>query len=77
MKHIDHIEEQDYIFEQLDHLQSRWCRSKPLNVELEEIEKTRIESALLNQGNNRTKTAKELGIGRTLLIHKIKKYDLV
>jgi transcriptional regulator with PAS, ATPase and Fis domain len=48
-----------------------------LNVELEEIEKQRIESALLNQNNNRTKTAKELGIGRTLLIHKIKKYDLV
>ena len=76
-KYIDNIEEQDYIFEQLDALQSKWCPSKPLNVELEEIEKTRIESALLNQDNNRTKTAKELGIGRTLLIHKIKKYDLV
>lgn len=77
MKYIDNIEEQDYIFEQLDSMQSRWCPSKPLNVELEEIEKQRIESALLNQNNNRTKTADELGIGRTLLIHKLKKYNLV
>lgn len=76
-EYIDNIEEQDYIFDQLDSMQERWCPSKPLNVELEEIEKQRIESALLNQNNNRTKTAKELGIGRTLLIHKIKKYDLV
>lgn len=77
MKYIDNIDEQDYIFEQLDSMQSRWCPIKPLNVELEEIEKQRIESALLNQNNNRTKTADELGIGRTLLIHKLKKYNLV
>jgi len=77
MKYIDNIEEQDYIFEQLDSMQSRWCPSKPLNVELEEIEKSRIINALAMFSGNRTKAADELGIGRTLLIHKLKKYNLV
>lgn len=44
--------------------------------ELEALERSRIRDALLNHKNNRSKAASELGIGRTLLIHKIKKYDL-
>jgi len=44
--------------------------------ELEALERSRIHDALINHKNNRSKAASELGIGRTLLIHKIKKYDL-
>ena len=62
------------VFEELE---NGWCPSKPLNIELAEIEKQRVESALAEHDNNRTKAAEHLGIGRTLLIHKIKKYDLI
>ena len=44
--------------------------------ELEALERSRIRDALINHNDNRSKAAAELGIGRTLLIHKIKKYDL-
>lgn len=48
-----------------------------LRSELDELEKSRINSALLYCEGNRTKAAKQLGIGRTLLLHKIKKYNLL
>ena len=44
--------------------------------ELEALERNRIRDALINHDDNRSKAASELGIGRTLLIHKIKKYNL-
>jgi len=44
--------------------------------ELEALECSRIKEALMNHKDNRSKAAAELGIGRTLLIHKIKKYNL-
>ena len=44
--------------------------------ELEALERSRIREALMSHKDNRSKAAAELGIGRTLLIHKIKKYDL-
>ena len=44
--------------------------------ELELIEKSRIKNALECNNGNRSHAAKQLGIGRTLLIHKIKKYQL-
>ena len=49
---------------------------QPLSLmeELQVLEKNRISNAL--QACNRTKAANDLGIGRTLLIHKIKKYKL-
>tara|TARA_B100000035_G_scaffold314547_2_gene331191 strand:- start:314 stop:535 length:222 start_codon:yes stop_codon:yes gene_type:complete len=47
-----------------------------LPEELTAIERRRIVDALQFYNGNRTKAAKELGIGRTLLIHKIKKYSL-
>ena len=47
-----------------------------LTEELELIEKTRIKNALDCNNGNRSRAAKQLGIGRTLLIHKIKKYQL-
>ena len=47
-----------------------------LPEEIAVLEKKRITNALeLNEGN-RTKTADQLGIGRTNLIAKLRKYDL-
>jgi sigma-54 dependent transcriptional regulator, acetoin dehydrogenase operon transcriptional activator AcoR len=43
---------------------------------LENIERERIVNALELAEGNRSKAAAALGIGRTLLIHKIKKYSL-
>ena len=47
-----------------------------LSKEIEMLEKRRIKNALEGNEGNRTRAAKDLGIGRTLLIHKIKKYNL-
>lgn len=51
---------------------------QPLSLmeELQVLEKNRISNALQACNGNRTKAASDLGIGRTLLIHKIKKYKL-
>ena len=76
-KKQDFNKEQDFFYDAFEELASGWCPSKPLNEELKEIEKERVESALAEHNNNRTKAAAQLCIGRTLLIHKIKKYDLV
>ena len=42
--------------------------------ELAELERKRIQWALQTANNNKTHASKRLGIGRTLLIHKCKKY---
>jgi transcriptional regulator with PAS, ATPase and Fis domain len=76
-KKQDFNKEQDFFYDVFEELANGWCPSKPLNIELAEIEKQRVESALAEHDNNRTKAAEHLGIGRTLLIHKIKKYDLI
>lgn len=47
---------------------------KPLPQELAELERKRIQWALQTANNNKTHASKRLGIGRTLLIHKCKKY---
>lgn len=51
---------------------------QPLSLaeELQQLEKNRIINALHTFKGNRTQAANDLGIGRTLLIHKIKKYNL-
>ena len=70
--------EQDALFEALDEL--KWDSNIvqiPLATEVELLEKDRRVTALALHEGNRTRTAKELGIGRTLLIHKLKKYELV
>ena len=51
-------------------------KTPTLIEELELIEKSRIKNALECNNGNRSHAAKQLGIGRTLLIHKIKKYQL-
>ena len=43
---------------------------------LESIERTAIESALQRHGGNRTRAARDLGIHRSTLFRKIRKYDL-
>jgi two-component system, NtrC family, response regulator HydG len=42
----------------------------------QESERRRIEQALANQGNNRVRTAAELGISRVTLYRKLRKYGL-
>jgi transcriptional regulator with PAS, ATPase and Fis domain len=55
-----------------------WVKNNTIDLskKLEDIEKTAIIDALYAHQNNRTRAAESLGIGRTLLIHKIKKYGL-
>ena len=48
--------------------------STTLAQELAELERKRIQWALQTANNNKTHASKRLGIGRTLLIHKCKKY---
>ena len=48
----------------------------PLPNKIETLERTSIEDALIVYEGNRSKAAKSLGIGRTNLIAKIKKYKL-
>lgn len=71
--------EQEALFEAFDELD--WSHNTifqiPLGTEVEMLEKDRIVTALATYNGNRTKTANHLGIGRTLLIHKLKKYKLV
>jgi len=70
--------EQDALFEAMEQLD--WTTkvdSVPLGTEVENLEKERIVNALALHDGNRTRTADQLGIGRTLLIHKLKKYNLV
>ena len=69
--------EQDALFEALDEMAWNVEVRIPLASEVEMLEKERITAALSLHNGNRTKTADHLGIGRTLLIHKLKKYDLV
>jgi|TARA_A100001388_G_C28756176_1_gene495069 transcriptional regulator with PAS, ATPase and Fis domain len=72
-------EEQEWIWSQFDSL---WGESKIHDVpslpeELEQFEIKRIKLALVGNDYNRTKTAEELGIGRTRLIAKLRKYELL
>lgn len=73
--------EQEALFEAFDEMESDWVHTTiiqiPLGTEVEMLEKDRIVTALAMYSGNRTKTANHLGIGRTLLIHKLKKYNLV
>ena len=66
--------EQLWIWEQLEFFD----QVEPLGLtdEIARIEETRIREALKECDQNRTHAAKNLGIGRTLLIHKIKKYEI-
>jgi len=66
--------EAEWIWEQLEYFDT----SEPLLLteEIARIEESRIREALKECDQNRTHAARNLGIGRTLLIHKIKKYEI-
>ncbi len=74
------IEVQDQFFEAFDELWGPIIREeqeRSLPEEIAILERKRITNALENNLGNRTKTAVELGIGRTNLIAKLRKYDLL
>ena len=48
-----------------------------LKLEVETLERSSIETALILAEGNRTKAANMLSIGRTCLIAKMKKYELI
>tara|TARA_B100001287_G_scaffold273715_1_gene277694 strand:- start:17163 stop:17453 length:291 start_codon:yes stop_codon:yes gene_type:complete len=73
---IDPKTEQDMLWEALSIFDNYQTSPTTLPNEIETIEIDRIKSALSAFEGNKTRAAKSLGIGRTNLIAKIKKYDL-
>ena len=72
------VDEQEYLWEMLEDIWPTEGKIKQTLIEeLEEIEVKRIQLALDQTNHNKTHASRELGIGRTLLIHKCKKYGLV
>ena len=65
----------DNYFNNFNNIQSE-IGNKSLNEILEDIEKNIIIDALKKNSANISKTAKELGIKRQTLQHKLKKYTL-
>ena len=74
----DNALEQDVWYDELVKLGELWGKptSTALGDEVEELEQHRIRDALEMSKGNKTHAASYLGIGRTLLLHKIKKYEL-
>tara|TARA_B100000212_G_scaffold297505_1_gene241330 strand:- start:526 stop:780 length:255 start_codon:yes stop_codon:yes gene_type:complete len=80
MKKNQEISEQDFIWEQFDNLFgpiSKDMKVETLPQEVEKLEVKRIRLSLEQNQGNRTRTADELGIGRTNLIAKLRKYNLL
>ena len=67
-------EEQDALWEALSMFD--YPQDKSLPKEVEDIEKHRINHALVAHDGNKSQAAKDLGIGRTNLIAKCKKYNI-
>ena len=67
--------EQEFLWRSLDHFDKEIDKA-PLPIEVERLEVDRIVTSLSDYKGNRSKAAKSLGIGRTNLIAKIKKYKL-
>jgi transcriptional regulator with PAS, ATPase and Fis domain len=68
--------EQDALWEALKIFDNYDAGTQSLPGEIETMEINRIRMALDFYDGNRSKAAKDLGIGRTNLIAKIKKYNL-
>lgn len=74
---MGNLNEQDSVWDlMVSHFEDVLPLETNLAQEVNDLEKSRITLALDQNSGNRTKAAKMLGIGRTLLIHKIKKYNL-
>jgi transcriptional regulator with PAS, ATPase and Fis domain len=72
----NHVE-QEVWYEELTKLAAFWApEEQSLSTELEAIEKRRIEDAMTMSNGNKSHASKYLGIGRTLLLHKLKKYNI-
>jgi transcriptional regulator with PAS, ATPase and Fis domain len=75
------MNEQDFIWSALDDAfpsaEDTSVYKTNLKLELETLERGSIENALDASKGNRTKAADMLSIGRTCLIAKMKKYELV
>ena len=70
--------EQDLLWDTLDEcFPTNIKLSIDMKKELEHTEKEYVETAYKENNFNQSKAAKALGLGRTLLIHKLKKYDLL
>ena len=67
-------DEQDALWEVWDEIETDVNVVRTLPEEISLIELRELYQALHNNDGNRTKTAAELGIGRTNLIAKIRKY---
>lgn len=71
--------ESEIWYQELTALGELWTKpiqEESLSKELEELEKRRIADAMDVAEGNRSRAAKYLGIGRTLLLHKLKKYEM-
>ena len=88
-KHLKHIiikseqerermkQEQDALWEALDVFDIvKENFPEALNERLAQVEQDAIVDALYKTQGNQKQAAEKLGMGRTLLIHKIKKYNL-
>jgi len=86
LKHLKYIkdenerirQEQDALWEALEDLTAinSFSESYSLTEEMENLEQNAINDALENSLHNRTKAAKLLGIGRTNLLAKMRKYSI-
>ena len=72
-------EEQDFLWSALDDLVPISIDNMriDLNAELAELERSSILNALDTCDQNQTRAAKMLNVGRTALIAKMKKYELI
>ena len=76
---MDYKTEQDHIWQSLDEAFPAVpiVYKTDLNEELSKLERGCIENALEAVDGNQTKAANMLNIGRTCLIAKMKKYEII
>ena len=77
MKNIEELSEQGYLWAALDDLKQPIRETLKLPKAVTELETEEISHALEVHNGNRTRAADALGIGRTNLIAKMRKYELV
>jgi transcriptional regulator with PAS, ATPase and Fis domain len=73
----DEIKEQEYFYNMFNEMWPHALEPIDLKTEVEKYEIDSITDALMKFEGNQTKAAKALSIGRTCLIAKMKKYDIV
>jgi transcriptional regulator with GAF, ATPase, and Fis domain len=80
IKEYTQKQEQDMLWSMFDDIwpqhQFEDIEERTLASELADVERKAIVLALESNCWNQSKAARQLGMGRTLLIHKMKKYEL-